>query len=103
MKRQPGSNGAPKRTRGKPAKRSTLKMLLRNLAGLTLIIIGLALWLLPILPGAILILPGFLLLDFPGKRLLIRRLEQSKLMQRVLRNRQLARLWRIGRRRRFKN
>lgn len=56
----------------------------RNLAGLMLILLGLVLWLTPIVPGGALVIPGLVLIDFPGKRRLFQRLEKTRPISRLL-------------------
>jgi len=71
-----------------------LRRLGRNLAGLGLIVVGLILWLTPILPGGVLALIGLALIDFPGKRRLLMRLMRTKLVARLMEgNPELAKLW----------
>lgn len=76
-----------------------IKMLIRNTLGIALILIGMILWITPVLPGGFLIIPGVLLLDFPQKRAVFRRLEQSILVRRLLQSSAFAGLWRQVRRR----
>lgn len=75
-----------------------IKMLIRNTLGSALILIGMILWITPVLPGGFLIIPGVLLLDFPQKRAVFRRLEQSILVRRLLQSSAFAGLWRKLRR-----
>jgi hypothetical protein len=56
-----------------PEKHSMLLRLLRNLLGVLLVLLGLAMLLLPG-QGLLTLLVGLLLLDFPGKHRLVRRL-----------------------------
>lgn len=66
----------------------------RNVAGLLLILLGLVLWLTPVLPGGALLIPGLLLVNFPGKRRLLLRLERTRPVSRLLaQNPRLARIW----------
>jgi hypothetical protein len=70
------------------------KRVARNVAGAALILVGLVLWLTPIVPGGALIIPGLMLLDFPGKRRLLQRLKRSRLIARLRRRSALfARAW----------
>lgn len=75
-----------------------MKMLLRNTLGIALIVVGVILWITPVLPGGFLIIPGVLLLDFQQKRAAFRRLEQSILVRRLLQSSAFAGLWRKLRR-----
>ncbi len=74
--------------------RRLLKRLVRNVLGLALIVVGIVLWLTPIVPGGALALIGLLLVDFPGKRKLIRWLRGTKLFAKLVRsNSRLSRIW----------
>jgi len=77
----------------------SIKMWVRNSVGFALILIGIILWITPIVPGGFLIIPGVLLLDFPQKRAVFRRLEHSALVRRLLQSSAFAKLWRGLRRR----
>lgn len=66
----------------------------RNLLGLLLIIVGLILWLTPVVPGGALMIPGLMLIDFPGKRRLFLRLEKTRLISRLLKkHKSVAQIW----------
>ncbi len=57
----------------------------RNIAGILLIIIGVVIWITPLIGGSLLFLiPGIMLLRFPGKRKLFERLEQTKFISNIL-------------------
>ena len=74
--------------------RGLLKRLVRNVLGFALIVVGVVLWLTPLVPGGALALLGLLLVDFPGKRRLIRRLRSTELFTKLLRgNPRLSRIW----------
>jgi len=62
--------------------------IVRNLIGLFLIVVGLILWLTPVVPGGVLMIPGLMLIDFPGKRRLFLRLEKTWPISILLKRRQ---------------
>jgi hypothetical protein len=75
--------------------RKLLQRLARNALGVVFIAVGIALWLMPIVPGGALALIGLLLIDFPGKQRLVRWLWGTKLFVKLVRrNPRLARVWR---------
>jgi len=66
----------------------------RNLIGVLLVILGLILWLTPILPGGALAILGLMLIDFPGKRRFFLKLERTRWFSHLLQQKpQLARIW----------
>jgi hypothetical protein len=75
-----------------------IRMIIRNVLGGILILIGLIGWILPVLPGYPFLIPGLLLLDLPQKRAMLRRIQHSWMMQRLLQNATFAKLWRQVRR-----
>lgn len=79
--------------------RAKIKTLIRNAVGVALILIGIILWITPVLPGGFLIIAGVLLLDFPQKRAVFRRLEHNALVRWLLKSSAFARVWRGLRRR----
>ena len=78
---------------------SPIRLIVRNIAGSLFILIGLVLAI-PGVPGPGIptVVVGFLLLDFPQKRAMLRRLQHSWLIQKFLRNGMFAKLWRHVRR-----
>lgn len=75
--------------------RKLLQRLARNALGLALIVVGIVLWLMPIVPGGALALIGLFLVDFPGKQRLVRWLWGTKLFVKLMRrNPRLSRIWR---------
>lgn len=66
----------------------------RNIAGITLILVGLVLWLTPIVPGGALMIPGIIMLNFPGKTRLFKRLEKTKWISSLLeRHKTFKQIW----------
>ncbi len=55
------------------------RRILRNLIGAVLIVIGIIGWLLPVVPGWPFLLPGLLLVDWPGRRWLLGKLRHTQL------------------------
>lgn len=73
---------------------ASLLKLGRNLLGVSLIVLGVLLGFIPVLPGVVLVVLGIALLDFPGKRWLLRRVERIPLFVRLRRHSPaIARLW----------
>jgi len=69
-------------------------IVLRNVAGGILILVGIVLLPVPILSGWALIIPGIILLDIPGKREFFERLEKTRFISRMLaKSPTLAGLW----------
>jgi hypothetical protein len=75
-----------------------VRTILRNIVGCILILIGIIGAILPIIPGHPFWIPGLLLLDFPQKRVALRRLQHSWPMRLLLQNQMVAQLWRHVRR-----
>ena len=76
-------------------RRSFLLKLARNAAGVLLILLGGLLGFVPFLPGIVFGILGITLLDFPGKRRLLRRLGSLPPFARLRRRSPaVARLWR---------
>lgn len=76
-------------------RRSFLIKLARNVAGILLILLGGLLGFIPFLPGIVLGVLGVMLLDFPGKGRLLRRIGSIPLFVRLRRRSPaVARLWR---------
>ncbi len=75
--------------------RAFLLKLVRNALGVLLILMGALLGFVPFLPGIVLGVLGVSLLDFPGKRRLLRRIGRLPLFVRLRRKSPtVARLWR---------
>lgn len=75
-------------------RRSLLLKIARNVAGVLLILLGGLLGFIPFLPGIVLGILGVALLDFPGKRRLLRRIGSVPLFVRLRRKSPVvARLW----------
>lgn len=71
-----------------------LRRMGRNIAGGILILVGLILLPVPVLSGWALIIPGIILLDFPGKREFFHRLAKTPFLSWLLaKSSMLARLW----------
>lgn len=59
------------------------KKVVKNVGGAALILLGLILWITPIVPGGVLAIAGLTLLDFPGKKWLGRKLRQIEVVDRA--------------------
>jgi hypothetical protein len=74
--------------------RAALWKVLVNVAAVVLIVAGMILGPLPVLPGTPLVSAGILLLDFKGKKELLLKVGQTRVMQWVMeRSPQLAAFW----------
>jgi hypothetical protein len=66
----------------------------RNIAGIALIVTGLVLWLLPIIPGGLIMIPGIIMLSFPGKTKFFKRLEKTALVSKLMvKNETFRQIW----------
>lgn len=75
-------------------RRAFLLKLARNALGILLILLGGLLGFIPFLPGIVLGILGITLLDFPGKRRLLRKIGNIPLFERLRRKSPaVARLW----------
>ncbi|MCI2430392.1 YbaN family protein [Candidatus Acetothermia bacterium] len=71
---------------------------IRNGLAAILIVVGIIGSILPVMPGFVFLLLAFLILDVPHKRVALRRLQHSWVMQRCLRSPSFAKSWRRLRR-----
>jgi UPF0716 family protein affecting phage T7 exclusion len=77
----------------------SVRSVVRNGLALILFILGVLGSILPIMPGFVfLILLALLVMDVPQKRIALRRLQHSWLIQKLLQNRSFAQTWRALRR-----
>ncbi len=76
----------------------SVRSLVRNGIALVFFILGVLGSILPVMPGFVFFLLALLVMDVPQKRVALRRLQHSWLIQKLLRNRSFAQTWRILRR-----
>jgi uncharacterized membrane protein YbaN (DUF454 family) len=75
-----------------------LRSLVRNGIALILFILGVLGSILPIMPGFVFLVLAVLVMDVPQKRVALRRLQHSWLIQKFLQNKSFAQTWRSLRR-----
>lgn len=71
-----------------------LKIIGRNIVGVFLVWIWVVLWLTPLAPGSFLMIPGIILLQCPGKRKLLERLENNGFISQILdKHESIRKIW----------
>ncbi len=76
----------------------SVRSLARNGIALILFILGVLGSILPVMPGFVFFLLAVLVMDVPQKRVALRRLQHSWLIQKLLQNKSFAQTWRSLRR-----
>ncbi len=76
----------------------SVRSLVRNGIALIFFILGVLGSILPVMPGFVFFLLALLVMDVPQKRVALRRLQHSWLIQKLLQNRSFAQTWRSLRR-----
>jgi UPF0716 family protein affecting phage T7 exclusion len=76
----------------------SVRSFVRNGLALIFFLIGVLGSILPIIPGFVFFLVALLVMDVPQKRVALRQLQRSWLIQKLLRNRSFAQTWRALRR-----
>lgn len=76
----------------------TLRSVIRNVAALVFFTLGVLGSILPIMPGLVFFVLAVLVMDVPQKRVALRRLQHSWLIQKFLQNKSFAQTWRTLRR-----
>jgi UPF0716 family protein affecting phage T7 exclusion len=76
----------------------SVRSVVRNGLALILFILGVLGSILPVMPGFVFLILGVLVMDVPQKRIALRRLQHSWLIQKLLQNRSFAQTWRALRR-----
>ena len=78
---------------------SPMRSVIRNIIGALVILVGLVMAIPGVPgPGVATVIVGLLLLDFPQKRAMLRRLQHNWVVQKFLQNQLFAKLWRHVRR-----